>query len=184
MELKGKIVDVSLDFVTHKPKITIQITNQQDILTDEFNKLQDEELLDIELNKHREKRSNDANSYCWVLCQKIAEVVNSTKILVYKKAISEAGQFEILPIKDVAVDTFINAWQHKGLGWVCQKIGESKFRGFTNVIAYYGSSTYDTKSMSLLINWLVDEARNLGIKTLEDLEIEKLIDEWDASNNK
>lgn len=178
MEFKGKIIDINLDYLTHKPKLTLQLIGQENIFTEEFNKLQDEELLDIIIEKHKKKRSNDANAYCWVLCQKIAEVVNSTKILVYRKAISEAGQFEILPLKDTAVDTFIKAWEHKGLGWVCQTIGQSKFRGFTNVIAYYGSSVYDTRSMSKLINWLVDEARGLGIQTLEDIEIERLIEEW------
>ena len=178
MELNGKVVDVSLDFLTNKPKITIQINKQQDILTEEFNELVKEEKLSITIDKPKKQRSNDANAYCWVLCEQIANKVNSTKINVYRKAISEVGQFEILPIKDEAVNTFIKAWQHKGIGWVCQSLGESKFRGFTNVVAYYGSSVYDTKAMSRLIEWLVEEAKELGIKTLEDLEIERLIAEW------
>ena len=179
MKLTGKIIDVSLDYLTKKPKITFQIKNQYDILNEEFNKFSKEEEIDIELCEYKKQRSNDANAYCWVLCQKIAEVVNSTKINVYRKAISEVGQFEILPLKNEAVQTFIDAWSKRGIGWLCQSIGESKFRGFTNVVAYYGSSIYDTKSMSKLINWLVEEARGLGIKTLEDIEIEKLIEEWD-----
>lgn len=179
MKLTGKIIDVSLDYLTNKPKITFQLKNQYDILNDEFNKLCNQEEIDIEICEHKEHRSNDANAYCWVLCQKIAEVVNSTKINVYRKAISEVGQFEILPLKNEAVNTFINAWQKKGIGWICQGIGESKFRGFTNVVAYYGSSIYDKKSMSKLINWLVEEARGLGIRTLEDIEIDRLIEEWD-----
>ena len=179
MKLKGKVKDIQLDFATHNPLLVIQLNSQYEILSDEFNKLTEEELLDIEITKHKVKRSLDSNAYCWVLCQKIAEVVNSTKEQVYRKAISEVGQFEILPLKDQAVEMFVNAWKSKGLGFVCETIGESKFRGFTNVIAYYGSSVYDTKSMSKLINWLVEEAKELGIETLEDLEIKRLIEEWE-----
>ena len=54
MKLKGKIVDINLDFLNHKPKITIELTNQEDICTDEFNMLQQEELIDVELKKHEE----------------------------------------------------------------------------------------------------------------------------------
>lgn len=179
MKLKGKIVNIDLDFLTKKPKVTFQLTNQIDICTDEFNKLQEEELLDIEIDKHRDKRSNDANAYCWVLCQKIAEVVGSTKEQVYRKAISEVGQFEIIPLKDEAVNTFLKAWKYKGLGWICETVGASKLRGYTNVVAYYGSSVYDTKAMSHLINWLAEEARELGIQTLEDIEMQRLVDEWE-----
>lgn len=40
MKLKGKITDVSLDFVTHKPKITLEVDKQINLLNDEFNKIQ------------------------------------------------------------------------------------------------------------------------------------------------
>lgn len=178
MKLKGKIVDINLDYLNHKPKITLHLTNQYDILTDEFNKLQNEELLDIEIHKHREKRSLDANSYCWVLCKKIADVLGATKEEVYKKAINEVGKFEILPIKDEAVETFIKAWTSKGIGWVCEVFGKSKLDGYTNVIAYYGSSIYDTKEMSVLIDNIVQEAKQLGIETMPPYELEQLKSLW------
>ena len=33
-------------------------------------------LLSVEIKQHRDRRSPDANSYCWVLVQKIAENAN------------------------------------------------------------------------------------------------------------
>lgn len=56
MRVKGKIVDVSLDYILHKPKITIQLENQEDLLTDNFEKIRQEEKLDIVIEKHSEKR--------------------------------------------------------------------------------------------------------------------------------
>lgn len=178
MKLQGKIVDINLDFLNHKPKITLHLTNQMDILTDEFNKLQNEELVDIEIVKHREKRSLDANAYCWVLCKKIADVLRTTKEEIYVKAIHEVGTFEILPIRDEAVDTFIKAWSLKGIGWICEVLNKSKIDGYTNVIAYYGSSIYDTKEMSVLIDNIVQEAKQLEIETMNPRELEQLKSMW------
>lgn len=178
VRLQGKITNINLDYLTHMPKIEIQLNRQEDLFTDDFTNLKNQDL-DIELKKHLEKRSLNANAYLWILCDKIAVAINNTKEYVYKKAITDVGQFEILPIKDDAVDKFIIAWTNHGIGWLCEKVGDSKFRGFTNVIAYYGSSVYDTKAMSRLIECVVNEARNLGIQTISDKEFESMIEEYE-----
>lgn len=133
-----------------------------------------------EIKEHKKKRSLDANSYCWVLCKKIADELRITKEEVYRKAINEVGKFEIIPIKNEAVDTFINAWKSKGIGWICEVFNKSKIDGYTNLIIYYGSSIYDTKEMSILIDNIVQEAKQLGIETLTPDEIERMKTMWGA----
>lgn len=182
MRIKGKIIGLNINYITHNPQLILELDGQDNL--GEYDVLKDEKSLDIEIAKIKEKRSNDANSYMWVLCQDIAEVIRSTKLEVYRKAISEVGQFEVLPIKDEAVRRFIDGWQHKGYGWICETIGESKFRGFTNVIAYYGSSVYDTKSMSILVDYVVEEAKELGIETMPPDELQALKDSWKFTNSK
>jgi hypothetical protein len=54
----------------------------------------------------------------------------------------------------------------------------SKLEGCTNVILYYGSSTYDTAQMSRLINIIVEECRQLGIETKSKEEVESLLRQW------
>lgn len=175
MKVQGKIVDLDLNFVSHKPKLTIQLTSQY--LTG-YDEVKDLELLDITIEKHKEKRSLDANAYCWVLCQKIADKVGITKEEVYKKQIKDVGKFEIIPIKDDAVETFIKAWTTKGIGWVCEVLNKSKLANYTNIIAYYGSSLYNTKEMSVLIDSIVQEAKSLDIETLTPSELEELKNMW------
>lgn len=126
------------------------------------------------LEEYKEKRSLDSNAYAWVLIGKIAKKLHITKEEVYKKNIKEMGKYEILPIKNEAVSTFINAWSSKGIGWLCEVLGESKIENYTNVIAYYGSSIYNTKEMSIFIDGVVQEATQLGIETLTKEEIEKM----------
>ena len=118
------------------------------------------------LTEWHKKRSLDANAYLWVLCQKIAErVKNITKEQVYKSAVREVGQFEILPIREDATHEFIRKWQGRGTGWIAEIQDESKLPGYLRVIAYYGSSVYDTREMSVLLDYIIDEAQNLGIET-------------------
>ena len=134
--------------------------------------------LAVEIKQYRQKRSLDANAYCFVLCQKIAEAVKSTKELVYKKAIREVGQFEIVPIKNEAVERWIEVWGSKGLGWFAEVLEESKLRGYKKVISYYGSSVYDSREMAVLIDEIVLWCKELGLETLTPSEIARLKEEW------
>lgn len=132
----------------------------------------------FEIKEYKEKRSNDANAYCWVLCKKIADVIGNTKEDVYREHIKAVGTFEIMPIKDEAVDRFISIWQDKGYGWLCEVFSKSKIDGYTNVIAYYGSSSYNTKEMSILIDDIIYQAKELDIETLPPDEVERMKNMW------
>jgi hypothetical protein len=135
--------------------------------------------LKVDIKQYRNKRSLDANSYCFVLCQKIAEAIGNTKEFVYKQAIKQVGQFEIVPIKDIAVERWIEAWESKGLGWQSEVIEDSKLEGYKNTINYFGSSVYDTREMSLLLEEIVGQAKELGIDTISESEKEKLMEMWE-----
>lgn len=137
-----------------------------------------DKLFEIKEYKEHKKRSLDANAYCWVLLQKIADKLGSSKEEIYRRIIKQKGTFEIIPIKNEAVDTFISAWQEHGLGWICEVLRTSKLDGFKNVIAYYGSSTYDTKQMAYFIDYIVEEAKELGIETMTPNELESLKNSW------
>lgn len=131
-----------------------------------------------EIKPLRRRRSLDANSYLWVLCQKIAEAVGTTKEEVYKKAVRDVGQFVILPIRDDAVETWIERWNSRGLGWFAEIMDDSKIPGYKKVITYYGSSVYDTREMSVLIDEIIYQCRELGIEHLPDAELQRLKGEW------
>lgn len=134
IDTTGIITDINIDFKTSKAKISLLLdTKQLDIVE----QLKNDGKLNVGLKKYRKKRSNDANAYMWTIAEKIAEKLGITKIEVYRDAIKEVGQCEVLPIKDEAVGTFISAWEHNGQGWLCEIIGKSKLKGYTNITAYY-----------------------------------------------
>lgn len=113
-------------------------------------------LYDLEVTEHRQKRSLDANAYCWVLINKIADAIRITPKEIYRQAIQNiGGNYEIIPIKEESAERFRQIWESQGLGWPCVDMGNSKIQGYRNLRAYYGSSTYDTRQMSVLIDNLV-----------------------------
>lgn len=130
-----------------------------------------------EVKEVRRKRSLDANAYCWVLMQKLAEKLNITKEEIYREAIKTVGSYEVLPIKEEAVVRFIESWKRNGLGWICETT-KSKLEGYVNVLAYYGSSTYDSKEMSRLIDLIVEECKLQEIETMTPEQLSLLKEEW------
>jgi hypothetical protein len=145
-------------------------------IMDFINTLEGDKEYSIVIDKEVKKRSNDANRYFWELVGKLSEKVNVPPEDIYRHYIRDVGgNYEVIPIKDIAVETWINNWQSKGLGWVCEKIGESKLRGYTNVICFYGSSTYDTRQMSRLIELCVADCKGQGIETMTPTELATLM---------
>jgi len=130
------------------------------------------------IDKARKRRSLDANAYLWVLVGKIAAEVSLPSDDVYRNAIRDAGEFTPLPIRADAVDEFSRIWSSHGTGWFVDVLDDSKLHGYKLVRAYNGSSTYDTKQMSRLIDYVVQDAKALGIETMTPQELDRLKEAW------
>lgn len=135
----------------------------------------------FELKEYKEKRSRDANAYCWKLCDNIAKELSKdgtviTKEQVYKDAILQIGTFEPMIIEEKAFDNFKRIWSKQGLGFLVQEV--SRKDKCVKVHCYYGSSTYDSKEMSLLIELLVELAKSLNLETKPQAEIDSLLRSW------
>jgi hypothetical protein len=177
MQTTGQIVDLSMDFKTRKAKISLVLdTNELDIVE----QLKNENKLNIEMKKWYKKRSLDANSYCWVICDLIAKELSkngiTTKEEIYKDAILQVGTFEPCIAQEKTFEKFKRIWEKQGLGFLVQEV--SRKDECIKVNCYYGSSTYNSKEMSLLIEILVQLAKSLNIETKSKAEID--IDSSDA----
>ncbi len=143
--------------------------------------LDDKKKYVVEVKEHREKRSLDANAYCWVLIDKLAENTGLDKITIYRSAIKDiGGNSETVCVLTEAADKLCRAWEHKGLGWQTERL-TSKLKGCTNVILYYGSSEYDTRQMSRLIDNIVQDCKAQGVETMPPYELELLKQEWNGN---
>lgn len=172
LTFKGKLKD---HIIKLGGKVVLMLDT--DLSAEYLDELKDKELK-VQVSVWRQDRSLNANNYCWKLLDEIAQKTHSTKEEVYQEIISKVGVFEILPIRNEAVDNFVEKWKSRGLGWVCNIMRDSKIPNYTNVIAYYGSSVYNTKEMSRLIDEVVQEAQGLGIQTKTPQELAELKNLW------
>lgn len=159
-------------------KVEITFTTCKSALK-ELDSFKDKEL-DVKVTRFSQKRSLSQNAYMWSLLNELAIKLNSNKEDIYKHLIKDYGVFEILPIKNEACERFKRNWCKKGIGWFCEDIGDSKIKGFTKLIAYYGSSTYNSNEMSRVVNALVQECDQQGINTMSLKDIMLLQNENDS----
>ena len=173
MNFTGKLKGVQRDWATGEYIISFTI-NEPSALN-EVESIQNIEKLNIEAKQHRNKRSLDANAYAWVLMQKIAEAVNSDKWSVYLQCLQRYSRaFSHVIIKPEAIDRM------KALYRTCVDLGEITVNGRTGhqLQVYYGSSCFDTKEMSVFINGIVSECKELGIEVLPPDELERMTSQW------
>ena len=157
----------------------IDDTGRIDTFLKQILSLDKDTIYDVKIIKHIEKRSLRANRYCWKLCTEIAGVLNKTKNQVYYEMLCDYGVFKtdengeiiagIFPKNMEVIRVCDGYWQYIEL---------INYKGFVAKKYYLikGSSEYDKDEMRIFLNGIVQEARNLGIKTKEDIELEKMID--------
>lgn len=84
------------------------------------------------------------------------------------------GQFTHIVVRPEAVDRFVSEWR------VVRNLGAIRVNGVYGVQlqCYFGSSTYDSREMAVLIDGVVSECRDIGIETLPPDEIACMNQEW------
>ncbi len=169
MQTTGIITDINIDYETQKSKISLLLdTKELDIVE----KLKNEDKLNVELKKYRKKRSLNSNNYAWELITQIANVIRSNKEEVYLLMLKRYGQSQMISVlEDIDVSKFLKYYE---------EAGESTLNGknFKHYKVYTGSSEMDTKQMSILIDGIVSEAKELGIETKPQEEIDSLLEQW------
>lgn len=156
-DLTGTIKDFSIDYQTGNPKVIIELNEKPDAIA-MYEEFKGTETMSINFDKRKWMRSSSSNAYFWVLCGKLAAKTKQRKIDIYKEFIRNIGNnFDVYSIRDDAVDEFVNKWGGGHLGWVCDILGKSDKEGYTDVVAYYGSSVYDASQMNTLIENAIAE---------------------------
>ena len=135
---------------------------------------------DVDIKEHREKRSLDANAYCWVLIGKLASKLHIPPSEVYRQYIQDiGGNYQIFPIKEDRIDKWNKIWCSGHVGRMTRDIGPCRNTpGYHNIMTYFGSSDYDTAQMSRLIDLIVQDCKAQGIETLSEEKLAAMNEEW------
>ena len=173
METKSKITNISYD-----ERGNVLVTFLFPIKFKEAVKQLKDFDLNVAVKKFRQKRSPNANAYFWQLCEQIAEAVGLSKEDVYRDCIRHSGVFEDCEMPKEAAQGMSRMWRTIGIGWFVERVDYAENGDDWLVRRYYGSSSYDTKQMSRIIDYAVNEARNLGIETDTPEQINKIKSLW------
>ena len=167
LDLRGQIASLQMT-LDKQQLLTFKLTNDA---TAQYDELVDKDL-DISIKVHREKRSLNANSFLWGLCNELGNKLRTSKEEVYLNCLRHYGQSEIVSV--------ISTANVKGIFKYYDEIGQSEVKGktFTHYKVYKGSSEYDTLEMSILLDGVVEEAKLQGIQVLSASEIDLLKREW------
>lgn len=171
MKITGRIAGESIDFKTGKPMLTLEINERNDFeqLVDE---MRDKDKLSIEVKQFRQHRSLNANAYAWLLIGQIADILRAGKDEIYLKLLKRYGQSELISVlSHVPIGNYVKYYE---------EAGESKLNGkdFTHYRVYKGSSEFDTREMSIFIDGVVSEAKELGIQTETPNQIAEMKARW------
>lgn len=131
-----------------------------------------------EFKEYRDMRSLDANKYFWVLLDQIAEVLEREKEDLYLKYVKKVGPFKDFTLTEDEAKTFRVSWSMLGTGWPTEQVDYDHDGDRVVIRAYYGSSQYNTKQMSRLIDMVVEDAKGLGIETLTPEELARMKEGW------
>lgn len=169
--MRGKITAYMYNAIKKQTVVELHLDSNQ---CEQLEKLQDK-VIDAKLSVFREKRSLSANAYAWVLINKLADAMEQPDVDIYRHHIKEMGVYRDVEVNEDAVNTLKVVWEAYGLGWLAEKVDFGKTEDKVLLRLWYGSSSYNTKQMSRFINSIVQDCQALGIETMTQAEIDRLI---------
>lgn len=172
MEWIGELSGIYQDYETGKFKATFTLDG---VGTVNFLNGLFHQKLGIKVGRYKEKRSLDANAYCWVLISKIAEVIKSSKEEVYEEMLQKYGYFYQDDEGYITVTVKASVDMSKIQGhWKFYK-SNGKFNSYVMI---KGTSEYNTVEMAHFIDMVVQEAKGLYIETMPPAELERMKASW------
>lgn len=114
----------------------------------------------FEIKEKRKRRSLSQNAYAWELIGKIGDVLRKSKEEVYLKMLKDYGQSEMVSIlSSINPEGYFKYYEKIGTGIVNNK-------EFTHYKIFKGSSEFDSREMTIFIDGIIDECKELGIETM------------------
>lgn len=180
MNFTGTLKSVSVDWQTGQPVISFTV-NEASALNDIEN-IQNVEKLDINVVKFRNKRSLDANRMLWACLDDIAKAMNPPvdKWEVYLQMLKRYGKFTYICVKPNAVDAMKAQWRE------CEVVGNININGSEAVqmLCYFGSSMYNSKEFSVLLEGVVSEMKEMGLQPPPSQDMKRALEMWGLKHEK
>lgn len=178
MRMKAKLKGVSKDWESNRWNITFELLEGN---ITELNTLKDKDLA-VEAKKYFEKRSGKANRLLWACCTEIAQAQNppADKWDVYLAYIKRQGQCTLLRISPEALPKLEKQWRE------LEVVGHPIENGveMLDVLCYFGSSTYNSREFSLLLDDIIEDMKEAGLPTPTSQEMQRALEELQKDEQK
>lgn len=123
--------------------------------------------VNITISEPKEKRSLDSNAYFWLLVNRLADKLHTSKEEMYLKLLKDYGQSIVVTVKS-GLDLSQAGFKY----YEVLKDGLINGKPFTAYKVFIGSSQYTKDQMSVLIDGAVQECKELGIETELDMYVD------------
>ena len=160
--MTGRLVDMAFT-LGGKQRVTLEINGD---FCEIWDKLHQEPVLDVEIKKHREKRSLSANAYFHVLCNKISAETGESEDAVKRRLVVSYGALardkdgksvglKLPPTVDPS-----DFYPYVRLYETRQENGKD----YSCYFVYKESHKMDSKEFAHLVDGAIEEAKELGIE--------------------
>ena len=172
MDFTGNLKGIQTDWASGETIISFTV-NEKTALQ-EVDKLRDKKL-SIKAVQHREKRSLDANAMLWACLGEIAAVLRADKWEVYLQMLKRYGKYTYICVKPNVVEAMKAQWRE------CEEIGKIDINGkeAVQMLCYFGSSTYDSKEFSVLLDGVISEMKEIGLQPPASGDMKRALEQWE-----
>jgi hypothetical protein len=140
-----------------------------------------EKTLEVTITVKRKKRSLTANSALWAMLQDLAVVLKTSAWELYLDALRRYGFYEDIAVVEEAAPRLAAVYR------IVEPTGDVIYdSGYGKLLVYRcwrGSSTYDSKEFSHLLDMVIQEAKENGVAFLSEADKALLIDEMRNKEN-
>lgn len=179
MKINGRFLGISVDYHTGDTIISFATTEKPSLVESQMLKIKDKPL-EIKALPKAINRSLDANKLLWHCLGELSKVRKEDNWALYLEMLRKYGEFTYICVKPSAVESVKRQWRET------QEVGTVNINGEESVqlLCFFGSSTYDTKQFSRLLDGVLDEMskENIPLPTPKELQI--ALERWEQYQNK
>ena len=173
--MKGRIIDY-LFIRNGKGRLTLDLDED---FRRGWDKLHDKDV-EISIKKYSEPRTLRANAYLWTLITEIGNALRKDKEEVYVDMLKHYGQGGAIAVQGKY------ALQFERTNKYTEFLGMSELNGknWWHYRFWVGSHEYNREEFSILLDGVIQEARQLGIDIRPKEEIEAMLNDMEEQNGR
>lgn len=178
-ELTGKIVGVSVDYVSGKTIVSFEL-NESAPARAMIDELRNKEKLVIKVGKFKQKRSLDANAYFHVLVNKIAKKTGQSDDDVKRHMVISYGTLARDENGEL-LGAMLPANADPDRFYPYTRNYKTEYRDgkeYHCYLFYERTRNLDSSQMARLVDGTVQVAKELGIETMTPAELSRLKENW------